>query len=424
MAFAAAIALASGLLFGILPSLYAGRVHMFGTRSSTDTRRSGALRDALVAAQVMLTIMLLTASISVSRAFVHLMTIDRGFDRSGVITAMVSLAGTPRQTDASRLQYCQEALDRIRRLPGVVTASTTQFLPIDAKVGIGGPFGLDGRPLPTNSSIVPVMPYFFRAIGGRILAGREFTEADMRSNASVAIVNDVFAREYGAQPVDLIGRKVGSGNDLNTIVGVAKFMDYGNDSGRFKQIFLISRRPGWPRTAFVVRVAGRTENRIAQVRATLQSIDPQVPVFDVKTMDERMADQFARPQFYKTAVTSFAAFALVLAIIGIYGIVSYTVARRTHEMGVRMALGATPEKLRGSLLRQSLIPIVAGAIPGIALAILSGRLLESLVKGSKSVDAAAYAASVLFIAAIAAVGIWIATRPVARLDIADILRAQ
>lgn len=424
LAFAAAIALASGLLFGILPSLYAGRVHMFGTRSSTDTRRSGALRDALVAAQVMLTIMLLTASISVSRAFVHLMTIDRGFDRSGVITAMVSLAGTPRQTDASRLQYCQEALDRIRRLPGVVTASTTQFLPIDAKVGIGGPFGLDGRPLPTNSSIVPVMPYFFRAIGGRILAGREFTEADMRSNASVAIVNDVFAREYGAQPVDLIGRKVGSGNDLNTIVGVAKFMDYGNDSGRFKQIFLISRRPGWPRTAFVVRVAGRTENRIAQVRATLQSIDPQVPVFDVKTMDERMADQFARPQFYKTAVTSFAAFALVLAIIGIYGIVSYTVARRTHEMGVRMALGATPEKLRGSLLRQSLIPIVAGAIPGIALAILSGRLLESLVKGSKSVDAAAYAASVLFIAAIAAVGIWIATRPVARLDIADILRAQ
>jgi putative ABC transport system permease protein len=110
--------------------------------------------------------------------------------------------------------------------------------------------------------------------------------------------------------------------------------------------------------------------------------------------------------------------------MGIYGIVSYTVARRTHEMGVRMALGTTPEELRVSLLRQGSIPIAAGAVPGIAGAVLSGRVLESLVEGAKSVNPIAYAGAVLFIAGIAAIGIWVATRPIARLDIVEILRTE
>ena len=160
------------------------------------------------------------------------------------------------------------------------------------------------------------------------------------------------------------------------------------------------------------------------IRDTIQSVDRRVPVFDVRTMEQRMSDELARPQFYKTAVLCFAGFALLLAVIGIYGIVSYTVARRTHEMGVRMALGTTPRKLRVCLLRQGLIPIAAGAIPGIAGAVLSGRLLESLVEGAKSVNFAAYAGAVLFIASIAAAGIWAATRPVARLDIVEILRTE
>ena len=141
-------------------------------------------------------------------------------------------------------------------------------------------------------------------------------------------------------------------------------------------------------------------------------------------MQQRMDQAFLRPQFYKMAVQCFAAFALLLASIGVYGIVSYTVARRAHEMGVRMALGATPGTLRVHLLRQGLIPIGAGAVPGIASAALSGRLLGSLVEGAKSVNGAWYGAAILFIASIAAAAIWIATRPISRLDIADILRTD
>jgi predicted permease len=411
------------VLFGVLPSLYAGRVHTFGIRGTSDTRGSRLVREALVAAQAMLTIVLVTASLSVGRAFVKLMRVDRGFDRTGVVTVMVSLQGTVRETDSSRAVYFQEALDRVRRLPGVRCASTTQFLPLDAKGFLGGRFQLDGRTASANSMVVPVMADYFRAMGGRILAGREFSEADMRSDARIAIVNDVFARDFG-QPADLVGRKIANPDDPREIVGVVKGMDYVAEGSQTSQIFVPSRSPGWPRTTFVVKVSGRPEDRLAMVRDAIQSVDPQVPVFDAKTMEQRMAGEFARPQFYKTAVMFFAAFAILLAIIGIYGIVSYTVARRTHEMGVRMALGTTPDKLRASLLRQGLAPIAAGALPGIAVAMLSGRLLESLVEGAKSVDAAAYAAAVLFIALIAAIGIWVATRPIARLAIADILRTE
>jgi putative ABC transport system permease protein len=245
----------------------------------------------------------------------------------------------------------------------------------------------------------------------------------MQGGAPVAIVNDVFAREFG-QPADLVGRQLTEGDTARKIVGVVHGMDYMTDGANSSQIFTLSRSPGWPGSTFVVKVAGHPEDGRAIVRDTIRSVDPQVPVFGVKTMDQRMAENFARPQFYKTAITFFAAFALLLAIIGIYGIVSYTVARRTHEMGVRMALGATPETLRVVLLRQGLLPIVAGAIPGIVLAALSGHLLESLVEGARSVEPTAYTGSVVSIAAIAAAGIRIATRPIARLDITEVLRTD
>jgi ABC-type antimicrobial peptide transport system permease subunit len=171
-------------------------------------------------------------------------------------------------------------------------------------------------------------------------------------------------------------------------------------------------------------VDGRAEDRLAMIRDAIQSVDPQVPVFGAKTMEQRLDDVLARPQFYRTAVLCFAAFALLLAVIGIYGVVSYAVAQRTHEMGVRMALGSTPAGLRVKLLGQGLLTIGVGAIPGVAGAVITGRFLESLVDGAKPANATTYAVSVISIALIAAAGIWVATRPVARLDIVEILRAE
>jgi len=165
----------------------------------------------LVASQVMLTIMLVGASISVGRAFLDLMHVDRGFDRSGLITVNVSLEGTNHQDDVRRLVYFEEALARIRQRPGVRSASATEFLPIYATGFMGGPFGMDGRPAEDSSMLVPVMPDYFRTMGGRVLRGREFTDAEAHVDARVAIVSERFAGEFG-WPADARGREVTIGN--------------------------------------------------------------------------------------------------------------------------------------------------------------------------------------------------------------------
>jgi predicted permease len=423
LGFTIAVSILSGLLFGLLPSWYAGRVHMFGTRGTGASRGSYLIRESLAAAQIMLTIVLLAASVSVGRAFVNLMRADRGFDLRGLVTVNVSLEGTT-YAHGRQLSYFEEALARIRRLPGVSSASATEFLPLYAKGFIGGRWKMDGRPARENSMIVPVLPDYFRTMGGRILYGRELTGADVQRDAKVAVVNEPFAADFGP-PADAVGREITIDNSPPwRIIGVVQKMDYMADGANSFQIFVPSRSPGGFSSTFVARVDGRAEDRLTMVRDAIQSVDPHVPVFGVKTMAQRLADTLAQPQFYSTAVYFFAAFALLLAVIGIFGIVSYTVAQRTHELGVRLALGTTPVRLRAILLRQGLITIAAGAIPGIAGAVLIGRFLESLVEGAKSVNAATCAASVLFIAVIAALGIWAATRPIVRLDVMEILRTE
>jgi hypothetical protein len=373
----------------------------------------------------MLTIVLLTASVSVTRAFVHLMRTDRGFNVKGMVTASVSLEGTSHDLKGKRLPYFQEALDRIRRIPGVRNASATEFLPLDATGFIGGPFGLDGRPAKRSSTMIPVLADYFTTMRGRILYGREFTDAEVRSDADVAVVNERFASEFGS-PVDVLDHQLTLGKDTPwKIIGVVKGMDYmidTMDTADANEVFVPSDSPRG--ATFVARVDGRAEDLLPAIRDTIRSVDPQVPVFGVKTMEQRLADTLVRPRFYRTAVLSFAAFALLLAVIGIYGVVSYAVAKRIREMGVRLVLGATPFRLRETLLRQALIPVAAGAISGIAGAMITGRFLESLVDGAKSVDFGTFILSILCITLIASASIWAGSRRIARLDILEILRSE
>jgi putative ABC transport system permease protein len=421
LAFAVGISVLSGLLFGVLPSFYGGRRHTFATRGSNETRGARLVRETLVAAQVVLAIVLLTCSLAVSRAFLHLVQIDRGFLPRGLVTVSVSLQGTPHDGAGRSLAYFQEGLARVRRLPGVRSASATEFLPLYATGFIGGVPDVDGGSGTLRATLIPVFSDYFRTMGGRIVAGREFTAEEIQADAKVAIVSRRFASQFGSA-ADALGHKI----DPRTIIGVVEGMDYMNTdvNNPDSQFFVPSTAPGGFFSTFVVRVEGGAEDRVAMVRDAIQSIDPQVPVFEAKTMEQRLNEALARPQFYRTAVSCFAGFASLLAMIGIYGVVSYTVAQRTHEMGVRMALGTTPAGLRVGLLRQGLLMIGAGAVPGVAGAVISGRFLESLVEGAKPVNATIYAGTLISIALIAAAGIWVATRPLARLDIMEVLRTE
>ncbi len=196
------------------------------------------------------------------------------------------------------------------------------------------------------------------------------------------------------------------------------------DEANPNQIFVPAHSPGDFSSTFVVRLNGRAEDHVAMVRDAIRSVDKQVPVFGAKTMEQRLEDILARPKFYRTAIMFFAGFALLLAVIGIYGVVAYAVARRTREMGVRLALGTTPNQVRGMLLRQGLLPVGAGAICGVAGAILTGRFLEVLVTGAKPLDPTAFIFSLAALTLIASISIWSATRRIAGLDIMEILRTE
>jgi len=420
------VSVITALALGSLPSLYVGRMHAFASRTSIRTRGSRLLGQSLVGVQVMLTIILLAASVSLGRGFVHLMRVDRGYDVHGIVTVNISLDGTSYQLNKRELPYFEEVLDRIRQLPSVRSASATDFLPLYASAFVGGPFGLDGRQAPLNSMIVPVLSGYFQTMGGGILYGREFTEAEVRSRAKVAIVNERFASGFGP-PQDAVGHQLTTDGDTPwKIVGVVKGMEYETDPtlANSSQVFLPSATPGSFFSTFVARVDGNAVDHLAEVRDTIQSVDPQVPVFGARTMEQRLNEVFADPKFYRTAIWTFAGFALLLALIGIYGIVSYAVVQRTQEMGVRMALGRTPAQLRSMLLRQGLSMFAAGAIPGIAAAQLTGRVLESLIDGARPIGPATSAGLVLFLAAVASASIWSATRPIARFDIISILRSE
>jgi putative ABC transport system permease protein len=426
LGFTVVVSVLTALMFGILPSLYLRRVHTFATRGPRLPARSRPVREILVGAQVMLTIILLAGSVSLGRAFVHLMRIDRGYDVKDVVTVGVSLDGTTHQLDKRQLPYFEEVLDRVRRLPGVRTASATEFLPLYASAFVGGPFGLDGRRAARNSTMIPVMSGFFQTMGGRILYGREFTDAEVRSGASVAVVNERFAAGFGAAE-DAVGHQLTIGNDSpRRIVGIVKGMEYETDPtlANGNQVFIPSATPGSFFSTFVVRVDGRAENYLAEVRDVIQSVDPQVPVFGVKTMQQRLDEVFSGPRFYRTAVWFFAGFALLLAAIGIFGVVSYAVVQRTREMGVRLVLGTTPVRLRGMLLRQGLLVVLAGAFPGISGAQLSGRFLETLIDGAKRIDLGTSAGLILLLALVASISIWYASRRITSFDITAILRSE
>ncbi len=424
LSFTVGASLLTALALGLVPSLYASRVSGYSTRKSI-TRRSWVLRQSLVAGQVMLTMILLAGSVCLGHAFAKLMRIDRGYGVHGIVTASVSLDGTTHQLDKRRLPYFEEVLDRLRRLPGVRSASATEFLPLYASAFVGGPFGLDGRPAARNSTLIPVLSGYFRTMDTRILCGREFTYAEVRAGASVAVVNERFAAQFAA-PKDVLNHKLTNGEATWNIVGVVKGMEYETDPtlANSNQVFVPSSAPGSFFSTFVVRVEGSAADSLAEIRDTIQSVDRQVPVYNVKTMQQRLDELFAAPKFYRTAVWAFTACALMLALIGIYGIVTYVAVERTQEMGIRMALGRTPAQLRGMLLRQALLVVLAGAIPGIVGAQLTGSFLQNLMQGATPLGLTTSSALVAAFAVVSAAGIWSATRRISTLDVIAILRGE
>jgi putative ABC transport system permease protein len=408
LGFAVMLAILTGIVFGVTPAVAIARG---STRSA-----AGRMRIGLVALQAALTVILLTGSITMDRAFFKLLGTDLGFRTNHVVTMNVSLAGTSYQSKNAEPRYYDAALSRLRAIPGVDAAGAVNYLPLieSGYRFLGGDYKLDaGARVEGNIVVSAVTTGYFQAIGTQIAAGREFTDAERQGPELVAIVNEEFARG-----VAVLGRKAKSsfGNTF-TIVGVVATSRLGGPaSPAIPQVFVPVEQysPGF--MTLIARVHGNAANYLAVCRDAVQQVDREIPVYDVKTLDQRLADTLARPRLYTTAVLFLGGFALLLAVIGIYGVASYSITQRAHEIGVRIAVGATPARLRVTLVRQSMLPVLAGMSAGVAGAAGLGKFLQHLVSSAEPPGIRTCLAAAVVLAATAIVAVWTATSRVVQVD--------
>jgi len=411
LSFATAVALLTGAVFGVLPAWLTGG--------------ASRMRTVLVAVQAALTVALLAGSLTMGRSFLKLMGSDLSFRTRNVVTATASLYGSRYEKDHHSSAYFGQVLDRLRRLPGVESAGGADYVPLNDQglliIAAKLDSGQEADAVPIN-----VTPGYFRSIGAGIVAGRDFTDADREGAELVAVVNEEFARQTGVS-VRLLGRTMNTWFDKKPrkIVGVVRTMRFSPSMDRqLAQFYLPMAQHPAPFMTVVARVRGSAAPYVSLVRDTIREVDPQVAVYGAMTLDARLDEALARPRFYTTAVLFRGGFAVLLAVIGIYGVAAYSIAQRTHEIGVRMAIGATPQRLRVALLRSSMLPIAVGMAAGVACALELGRFLEHLVSGAEPVGTRTCTAAALLLAIIAVLAVWRATARVLRVDPMRALRAE
>ena len=427
--FVAGLALLTGVLFGVLPASIIGRSNSKPSGSGAGVQR---MRAVLLAMQAGLTIVLVAGSVSMARSFVRLMHTDLGMQTDHVITLGASLTGSRTEAEQRRGRYFEEAQRRLAAVPGVESVGGVEYLPLQEHFyGIWGFRAEDGRQAPGIP--VSAMAGYFRTAGIRLLAGRDFDATDRYNAPAVAIANDTFARQFGSAQ-SLIGRKLTPSYASRpvTIVGVVQTARLAGPETlsitrpfvEQPQIFLPAQQhpPGF--LTFLVKVRGNPAPYLPLVRDLVGKIDPSVAVYDVKTLDDWFRDALARPRLYTSAVVFFAAFAMLLAVIGIHGVASYAIAQRAHEIGVRLAVGASPDRLRTMLLRQGLVPVAVGAVAGTAGALGLGRFLEHLLRSAEPVGPAICGAAALSLGLTASAALWFATRRIVKLDPMRVLRAE
>jgi len=437
--FALAVSLGTSVLFGLVPAL------QHGTRDLSDALRDGArgagegarrskLRSALVASEFALALVLLVGAGLMIRSFRALSHIDAGFDPHGVASMIISVAGSKEEPAERRTSFYQQVIERLAALPGVQSASAINHLPIEGDMW-GIPYTVEGQAPPKvgqepHTTFRVVMPGYFRTMRLPLVQGRDFTDADRMGATPVVIVNEELAR-LSWPGEDPIGKRIhvaGAPNDTTwqTVVGVAKnavrmewtakpeaevYVPYLQDR------MLMQERSSWVAyMTIVARTSGSATVLASQMRGVVAGVDANVPVSDLVTMDDVVAHATAGARFDLLLLATFAGVALVLAAVGIYGVISYGVSRRTHEIGIRMALGASRRELLGMVVGQGLSLALVGAAVGLVGAFALTGWMRSLLYGVRATDPLTFAAVSAVLIIVAIFASWLPARRASRID--------
>jgi putative ABC transport system permease protein len=439
LAFTLAISTLTGIAFGLAPALHAMSLNLNeslgeGGRGSSEGIRRNRVRSALVASEFALALMLLIGAGLMIRSLRALQAVDPGFNPQGLVTMIVSVAGTVESQPARRTAYYQEVLQRIRATPGVDSASAINHLPLLGDLW-GWPYWVEGRPTPKpgeglSAAYRVVLPGYFHTMQIPILRGRDINDSDNMNSPGVVVINQQFADDCwpGENPVGkrISMRHPNEGPVWLTVVGVvknAKQEDWAEKPWRELYLpylqtktYQESPRANYAYMTLVVRTYGDPAAMVPSIKNQVWSVDKNVPISEVFTMRTAVSMANAQPRFYLVLLATFAAIALLLAAVGIYGVMSYSIARRTHEIGIRMALGARQGDVLRMVISHGMVLALAGAVVGLAGALAATRVMSSILYGVRPNDPATFAAVAVVLCAVALVANFIPARRAMRVD--------
>jgi predicted permease len=436
------VAMLTSLLFGLAPALHTSRLDIRGVLNEGGRGIAGGrrqwMRGALVTAEVALSLVLLVGAGLMLRTLVWLNGLNPGFDTHNVIAAEASLQDARYQTAAAVNQLYTQTLERMQRIPGVQSAAVALTLPYERPLN-NGFRTVDGEDRdPHSGEFVYATPTYFETLRIPMLAGRAFRDSDTPERARVVVVSQSFARKYFHG--DALGRHLKSGKDASEIVGICgdvqQHSGLSGDDGPLSiepTVYLPASQLSdgflklihtWFSPKWVVRTNGPTANLTGQIWAAVSATDPQLPVAHFRTVDQLRNVQTGSQRYLAALFSILAGMALLLAAIGLYGLISQSITHRRHEIGIRMALGATARQTIAGLMRPGFLLSIAGIGVGFGMSLVAVRFLRSLLWGVRETDPLTFAATAGILLVVAALATLAPALRILRMDPAETLRNE
>ena len=442
LGFTLAVSLLTGIIYGLVPALQASRLDLNeglkeGGRSATGSASHRRVRGLLVTSEVALSLVLLAGAGLLMRSFVKLQAVNPGFNPTNVLTMRLSLRGPNYEKAAPVIAFHDQLIEKIKVLPGVQSVATRSYVPIATDEGYANlSFGIEGR-LPDAANRLTayfnaVSPDYFRTMEIPVIEGRPLEARDDRKAQSVIIINETLARRYfaGENP---IGRRITLNEDnpketdWATIVGVVgdtKPRAVDLTGSPVPEMYMPFAQQPDSTTGLMIRTTNNPENIAAAVRHEVQTLDKDQLIYNVRPLESVMSEAVATPRFRTSLMGVFAVVAVILAMVGIYGVMSYAVTQQTHEIGIRIALGARAADVLNLIVRNGMTPVLVGVALGLAGAVGLTRLLTSFLFGVRPTDALTLTTVSIGLILVALVACLIPAQRATRVDPLEALRCE
>jgi len=425
------ISVVTGIIFGIAPALEAARINLNdalkegGKGSSSQSSRSRRLRGAFVVAEIALALVLLSSAGLLVKSFVRLQQIDTGFDIDNILTMVVPLSSTKYREDPQVISFFRQANERIRNLPGVKAVGIVNYLPLYGGLGSSTGFKVEGRPPSPpgrgpGTNVRVTDSGYFSAMGIPLLRGRNFSEAEDTEAKHVVLINQAMA-EKNFPGEDPIGKRIDvamfDSAHPTEIIGIVGDVRYDSLIDKPEpMVYFPHPELTYEFMTIVIRTSNEPTSIAAAVQREIRAIDTDQPVADIRTMNQVMSETRSRARFNTLLLALFAILATLLASVGIFGVMNYSVTLRTHEIGLRMALGAEPNRVLRLILRQGLILTVIGIAIGLAGAMALTRLVSGLLFDVKATDPMTFGVIVVLLGLVSLIACYIPARRATRVD--------